>query len=45
MLLKNPKSSVTNKEVKLWRYMYKIPLSMEIWVPMTYERVDWVMPS
>ena len=31
MLLKNPKSSVTNEEVKLWRYMYKIPSNVEIW--------------
>ena len=45
MLLKNPKSSVTNKEVKLWRYMYKIPSSVEIQVPMTHERVDWVVPG
>ena len=45
MLLKNPKSSVTNEEVKLWRYMYKIPSSVETWVPMTHERVDWVMPG
>ena len=43
MLLKNPNSSITNDEVKLWRYMYKIPSSVEIRVPTTYERVDWVV--
>ena len=30
MLLKNPRSTVTNEEVKLWRYLYKIPSSVEI---------------
>ena len=40
MLLKNPKSNVTNEEVKLWRYLYKIPSTVEIRVPKTHERVD-----
>ena len=30
MLLKNPISKVTNEEVKLLRYLYKIPSSVEI---------------
>ena len=33
------------EEVNLWRYMYKIPLSVEIWVPMTHEIVGWVVPG
>ena len=44
MLLKNPRSIVTNKEVKLWRYLYKIPSSVEIRVPKTHERVDGSCP-
>ena len=28
MLIKNPKSSVKTNDVKLWRYMYKIP---QVW--------------
>ena len=43
MLLKNPKSSVTNEERKLWRYLYKIPSNVEIRVPKTHERVEWVV--
>ena len=45
MLLKNPRSSVTTEDIKLWRYLYGIPLSVEIKVPTTHERVDWVVPS
>ena len=45
MLLKNIKSSVMNEEVKLWRYMYKIPLSVVIRVPNTHEIMDWVVPG
>ena len=40
MLLRNPKSNVTNEEVKLWRYLYKIPSNVEIRVPKTHERVN-----
>ena len=45
ILLNNPKSSVSTAEVKLWRYLYKISLSVEIWVPSAHERVDWVLPG
>ena len=40
MLLKNPRSSVKAEDIKLWRYMYRIPPSVEIRVPTTHERVD-----
>ena len=30
MLLNNPKSSVSNAEVRSWRYLYKIPPCVEI---------------
>ena len=43
--MKNPRSSVKVEDVKLWRYMYRIPPSVEIRVPTTHERVDWVMPG
>ena len=47
MLLKNPRSSMKTEDMKVWRYIYiyRIPLSMEIWVPTTHERVDWVVPG
>ena len=45
MLLNNPKSSVSNAKVRLWRYLYKIPPCVEIRVPATHERVDWVVPG
>ncbi|KAL5552582.1 hypothetical protein UlMin_039983 [Ulmus minor] len=45
MLLKNPRSSVATEDIKLWRYLYGIPPSMEIRVPTAHERVDWVMPG
>ena len=45
MLIKNPKSSVKTEDVKHWRYMYRIPLSVEIRVPTTHERVDRVVPD
>ena len=45
MLLNNPKSSVSTAEVKLWRYLYKIPSSVEIRVLSAHERVDWVVPG
>ena len=45
MLLNNPKSSVLNAEVRLWRYLYKIPPRVEIRVPTARERVDWVVPG
>ena len=31
------------EDIKLWRYMYRITLSVEIRVPTTHERVDWVV--
>ena len=40
MLLKNPRSTVTNDEVKLWRYLYSIPSSVEIRVPKAHERIN-----
>ena len=43
MLLNNLKSNVTDEEVKLWRYMYKIPLTVEIRVPKVHKKVDWVI--
>ena len=43
MLLNNPKSSVSSAKVKLWRYLFKIPPSMEIRVPTAHKRVDWVV--
>ena len=43
MLLKNPRSSVKTEDINMWRYMYRIPLSVEIRVPTTHERVDWVV--
>ena len=30
MLLNNPKSNVSSAEVRLWRYLYKIPPCVEI---------------
>ena len=33
MLLKNPRSSVKTEDIKLWMYLYGIPLSVEIKVP------------
>ena len=30
MLIKNPRSGVVPEDVRLWRYMYRIPLSVEI---------------
>ena len=45
MLLKNPRSSVKAEDIKLWRYMYRIPPSVEIRVPTTYKRVDWIVPG
>ena len=40
MLLNNPKSSVSSAEVKLWRYLYKIPSCEEIRVSTAHKRVD-----
>ncbi|KAL5574240.1 hypothetical protein UlMin_023837 [Ulmus minor] len=45
MLLKNPRSCVVPEDVSLWRYMYRIPQSVEIRVPSHHERVDWVVPG
>ena len=45
MLLKNPRSGVKAEDIKLWRYLYRIPPSVEIQVPTTHEKVDWVMPG
>ena len=43
MLIRNPMSSVMPEDIRLWRYMYRIPPSMEICVPSSHERVDWVV--
>ena len=45
MLLKNPRSSVATEDIRLWRYLYGIPPSVEIRVPTAHERVDWVVPG
>ena len=45
MLLKNQRSTVKTEYIKQWRCMYRIPVSVEIWVPTTHERVDWVVPG
>ena len=45
MLINNPKSNVSSDEVRLWRYLYKIPQSVRIRVPAAHERVDWVVPG
>ena len=45
MLLKNPRSSVAIKDIKLWRYLYGIPPSVEIRMTTAHERVDWVVPG
>ena len=45
MLLKNPRSNMKTEDIKLWRYMYRIPPSVEIRVPTTHERIDWVVPG
>ena len=45
MLLKNPWSSVVPEDVRLWRYLYRIPPSVEIRVPSSHERIDWVVPE
>ena len=45
MLLKNPWSSVKTEDIKLWRYLYGIPSSVEIRVLTVHERVDWVVPG
>ena len=45
MLIRKPKSSVVTEDVRLWRYLYRIPPSVEICVPSTHERVDWVVPG
>ena len=45
MLIKNPRLSVVHEDVRLWRYLYRIPPSVEIHVPSSHERVDWVVPG
>ncbi|KAL5580129.1 hypothetical protein UlMin_012571 [Ulmus minor] len=45
MLLKNPRSSVATEDIRLWRYLYGIPPSVEVRVPTAHERVDWVVPG
>ena len=44
MLIKNPRSSVVPEDVRLWRYLYRIPSSVEIQVSSSHERVNWVVP-
>ena len=43
MLLKNPRLSVAAEDIRMWRYLYGIPPSVEIRVPTAHERVDWVV--
>ena len=43
ILIKNTRSSVVPEDVRLWRYLYRIPSSVEIRVPSSHERVDWVV--
>ena len=45
MLIKNLRSGVVPKDVRLWRYLYRIPSSVEIRVPSSHERVDRVVPG
>ena len=45
MLIKNPRLSVLAEDVMLWRYLYRIPSSVEIRVPSSHKRVDWVVPG
>ncbi len=45
MLLRNPRSGIVPEDVMLWRYMYRIPASVEVRVPSHHERVDWVVPG
>ena len=45
MLLKKLRSSVATEDIRLWRYLYRIPPSVEIRVPTGHERVDWVVPG
>ena len=45
MLLKNPRSCVVPEDISLWRYMYRIPQSVEVRVPFPHKRVDWVVPG
>ena len=45
MLIRNPRLSVMLEDVMLWRYLYRIPSSVEIRVPSSHERVDWVVPG
>ena len=45
MLIRNPRSSVVQEDIRLWRYPYRIPPSVEIHVPFAHERVDWVVPG
>lgn len=44
MLIKNPRSSVMHEDVRLWRYLYRISPNVEIRVPSSHERVDWIVP-
>ena len=44
ILIKNSRSGVVPEDVRLWRYLYRIPPSVEIRVLSPYERVDWVVP-
>ena len=32
------------EDVRLWMYLYRLTLSVEICVPSSHERVDWVVP-
>ena len=45
ILLKNPRSKVTNDELGKLRYFFKIPQSVEIRALEAHERIDWVIPG
>ena len=41
--MNNPRSKVTEEELKKLRYLYKIPQSVVIHAPKAHESVDWVI--
>ena len=45
ILLMNPRSKVTEDELKKLKYLYKFPKSVEFSAPEAHERVNWVVPS
>ena len=39
-LLRNPRSKVTSEELKMLRYLYKIPQIVKVQAPQVHERID-----